>query len=237
VNGTQEIDSSEKFVSLNGSGLIQAAGGAAQIELFDVTVRHGANITAVGLVIEQRLALQGGSQLAAVDGGNITLLPDVTIEVAAVYQQLPKLDLGNVGINYSVVPSELRIDIPEGTVAHEELEAFSRPVISGRTLNCQQWKLKVALSDEANFQVECETTGSGGRLLALPEVSLVIKGKKKQAPSATTPAGHDSGHQTAIIVGVCAGVVVVVVIVLVVVVVSANRREKQNREPLNAALV
>jgi hypothetical protein len=216
VDGELVVDTgSAPIVIFSGTGTIVPPAPGETIDLIDVTIPPASNIQATGLVIEQRLALQGSGQLAAVEGDHITLRADVTIEIAAESKEIPKLDLGTVGAAGTAIPSEVIIDIPEGTVAAADVETFSRPVISGRTLNCEQWKPKVILTDPEHFEIHCETTASGGKLLDLDEKSLVIKGKKKQ--ETPTPNNSDKDSLPYIIGGVGGAVVVIAVIIVVVV--------------------
>jgi hypothetical protein len=107
VEGEQVVDTIavETIVNLTGIGTVKPPTPDATIELVDVTISAGSDITASHLVVADRIALEGNGQLAATEGDQITLHQGVTIEVAAVHQQLPRLDLGNVGEHYDVVPS------------------------------------------------------------------------------------------------------------------------------------
>jgi hypothetical protein len=193
----------EKPLHVSGTGTLSAGAGT---ELFAtiVVIESGANVTAVDLVVQTLLELQGNASLSPLTGGHIELVPEVNIHFTATSTgTLPVLHLGEIGDDYSVVPSKFEISI-EGAPAEA---ALGQPLVSGRTLtSCDKWKAQVR-GLPAGYGAQCKVMDGAGssRLLAGELIGLfVVKDE---------PAPADTGLSTA--------VVVVIVVVVVVVVIGA----------------
>jgi hypothetical protein len=120
-------------VEFRGSGTVQVGGPSSSFTLDDIIICESeSNIRAVGLTVESSIAIYGNSSLQAAENDSINLVDGkVAIVLSANGQKtLPTLGLGLLGLEYDILPREVRIEVPVGLTAGERAN-FRHAVISG----------------------------------------------------------------------------------------------------------
>jgi hypothetical protein len=205
-------------IVLSGNGTIH--GPSASVTVQDLTITPGTTITASGLILTGRFAIQGNSWLAPLPGTSIEWANTLRIVFIVTDGQVPSFDLGAIHTLRSnaqnTLPQSIEIvGLDTGGSATEP-----RTLISGRTLEkCEEWKALVRL-DSTAFTIECRDTSAGrAKLLAgdsFPEISLVLV--PLVTPSATAPkTSPGPKSNVGLIVGIAVGGVAVVGIVVALV--------------------
>jgi hypothetical protein len=201
----REIHSGEsESIILTGTGKIIAFPGE-ELVFREVTITPDTAISAEGLTVISRLTVLGKGSLSATAGTRIEL-PNrtVVIEMYAQGKDCPRLNLGDIGSDYSIVPKEFKIGLP-AELTPEELRTFSHPLVVGSTLsNCGEWNKRLKLTS-SSFRSEC-VSGTGARLLSEAK-SLVIKGISATSThqELTSTDGLSGGAIAGIAVGSVAG--------------------------------
>jgi hypothetical protein len=164
--------------------------------------------------------MESGSNLGAVSGDWVSLAPgaELTMVSTSDANNLPTLNLGEVGRAYGNRPSRITVELPAEI---DKLELFRHLIATGRTLgNCEEWaSVAHALPKSHRITFECDpqsnsTVGEDGVR------SLLMQ-------------GHDSGSTPAPkwILGVVTAACVLLVATVVVVVCIAARPKKKEEYP------
>lgn len=217
----------EKFEPIKGSTILVTENKEEKLIIENLTIAPGSKVAAVNLVIEQTLSISGDSSLRPSEGSKIEIKKDNTVDIKleAEDAKLPKLDLGNVGADYQIAPKELEIKMNLADVDEKEIEnefGNGKVVVSGRTLNCEQWIEKTSISnivgsEDFVFELICEDS----RLLELPLRSMVLKAK-------SNATSKPKDNLAAIIGGVIGAVVVIAVIIVVVLFVMKKKEKRES---------
>jgi hypothetical protein len=230
-------------ITIGGSGILQAASRyeegssspTTQLWLTVLTIEPEAQLIGKDLVVQTSLRLESGARLAAAPLDKITLVPGVELEFHCDnLEELPHLDLGDIGENYSVVPSLLKVVINSSSS-----DEVHKPLVQGRTLsNCDQWKAKVeGLPRE--YEAQCEPVSSSGQSLLAngPVIGLFIV---NSAPEPTKAVRDDGGSNAGgglgigVIVGIVIGAVVVIGVAVGAIWFFVLRKKDDSGEGLNA---
>jgi hypothetical protein len=186
-------------ISIGGTGVLQARSDQ-ELWLTIVQIEPESQLIAKDLTVQASLHLDSGSSLAAAPLDKITLIPDVELEFrCGNLEELPHLDLGDIGDDYRVVPSVLQVVIGSSSTS----EDLHKPLVQGRTLsNCPDWQAKVR-GLPSGYVAQCETISSSSQsLLANGEVIGLFVVKE--------PDGQ-GGLSGGVVAGIVIGVLVVVV--------------------------
>jgi hypothetical protein len=219
------MESISSPIIITGNGTIRPATGDT-LFLRDITIPAGSLITAVGLTIEKRLAMEGAGRLVAAPGDFITWQEDVETVLTAEEGELPFLDLGEVSRLFESSPNH---SAPQSVqilgLGSTDPAALPQKLISGRTLNCLDWKNASELDSDRLTLESLNTTASSAKRLAdtdAPEISLALVFPRTAVPrtavprtaeprgAVTSPLPDDSSNG-GLIAGVVVGVVIVVV--------------------------
>jgi hypothetical protein len=204
---------------LTGTGTIQpATGETITVQVINVTA--DGIVTANGLKVVKNIQMTGKSKLMAAAGDKITLEPNVRIVFESSDENVPFLDLGNIGDNYTITPEKFAIELQ--AVSFKPADGFRHTLLQGETLtNCEDW-IEIAEYDKETFTVTCEEGGGeGGRGLRARVRRLVVKGRK-DARGADSDDGLPPGAIVAIVI---AGVVLLVgVAILAFILVKRSRK-------------
>jgi hypothetical protein len=182
-------------IAIGGTGVLQS--GTEELWLTVVQIEPAARLIAKDLTVQASLHLQSGATLTAAPLDKITLIPEVELEFrCGKVQELPHLDLGEIGDGYAVVPSVLTVVIGSSSTSDD----VHKPIVQGRTLgNCDEWKKKVT-GLPSGYEAKCETISSSSRsLMANGDVIGLFVVKEKD--------GGLSG-------GAIAGIVIAVLVVV-----------------------
>jgi hypothetical protein len=159
-------------IAIGGSGILQGPVDQ-QLWLTVVTIEPQAQVIARDLVIQTSLCLQSNSTLRAAPQDKIILVPDLELEFrGATVNQLPYLDLGDIGVSYNVVPSVLKIAIESGSSSID----VEHLLVQGRTLStCVEWQSK-STGLSRGFEMKCKTAIEADQSMpgAEPVVGLFI---------------------------------------------------------------
>jgi hypothetical protein len=195
-------------ISIRGNGTLQGTTGEV-LWLNAVTIQPQAQVIARNVGIQASLCLESGSSLRAAPQGQIILVPDLELEFRGPdVDQLPYLDLGDIGATYDVIPSVLNIVI--------ESESFSgdvnRFLVQGKTLsNCLEWHSKVTgLSSGCEMQCKPMPNSDQSLLAGEEVIGLFIVKSGDSAVEDTVSAAVMAGTFVAIVV-VVIGIVVVAI--------------------------
>jgi hypothetical protein len=168
--------------------------------------------------------------LAADSNERITLDDgSVTITMAVEGTQIPTLNLGNIGSYYYTRPKTLNLVIGAIAFSSEERKNLAHPLITGETLNCEDWKGKVKLDDPQSFFVTCESTW-GARTLG--EVrTLVLKALEPPPTPSNGPEVTSKPWRLDISTGTIVAIVVVVFVVIagIIIAVVLVRRKRADK--------
>jgi hypothetical protein len=178
-------------IKFGGTGTIRAAVGGA-LELTVVALDAGSEITAENLTVFEGLTLTGGAVLKPQADTLIVLKENVFFELAEFEGALPTVVLGEIGENFTVVPSVVAVAIKAADYSAEELNRLDAVLVEGRTLgNCEDWSERVDLGTESGqFETYCKSWEQEGRKLqsANERVSLNLKHKKQDSHDRSTSA-------------------------------------------------
>jgi hypothetical protein len=163
-----------------------------------VTIESGSSFIAKGLTVESSLRMEKNTSLAAAPLDKIHLIHGLVVEFASDdVRQLPLLSLGDIGVNYDVLPGNIQLAV--GAMAAEG--DVHVPLVQGKTLgNCDQWLEKVH-GVPAGYVAVCETIvlSDGAQPGDSPLIALVIICQPDNAPI------KDNGLGTGVIVGLAIG--------------------------------
>jgi hypothetical protein len=211
VESDVAVPSTYHPVLLNGSGTIRPTSDG-QLILADITLPQGSDVIADRLVVLSRMALVGDSSLTAVENGAITIASSVSIVFEGDGEELPSLDLGNVGADYGIVPRSFEI-----VKLNREVIGNRRTLVAARSLsNCAEWIAKAQLNSEF-FALECVNESDQVRVLeegVLPRVSLeLVPLAIAENPPGATPSSEGDESVVGVFLGVVGGILVAGVIV------------------------
>lgn len=196
----------------------------------ELNITEDSYVYARNLTLSDNLEIQTGSKLISLSDGVITLKEDdkVNISFISVNENIPSIDLGLLGENYTMKPKTFNINANLEDISDAQIEkefGNGKILVTGRTLNCISWNSKTQLNIKIRenspytMTTECVRKASSKLLANYPEeVSLMLFAVKDE--STTT-----KNDNVALIVGVFAAVIVVIII-LVLVLYFVNKRKK-----------
>jgi hypothetical protein len=216
-----------------GSGTIRANEGGV-LELTVVTIPPNREITAVNLTVYEGLTLAGASVLKPRLDELIVIKDDVFFELAEEEKALPTVDLGEIGANFTIVPSVVAVAIKATDYSQSELNSLDAVLVEGRTLgNCEKWIDRVDLGSERDrFEAYCKYWGTeeAGRKVRAANERVSLNLKKRAGSDQEKPKAASLAWVAAPVV-----VVVVVIVAVVFVVVRAKKRAVPNSSDGDAA--
>jgi hypothetical protein len=151
-------------VVISGTGLL--TNNTEQLDLRDVFIEQGANVTARGLRLSGSIYMNGDAVLQPVPGGMITITghteiifsPDVVVVDGLPRYAVPFINLGTVGANFNTLPGSLTVNLSADAIAPiTPVTKWSEPVVAAQTLNCKEWQQKTGVGDTSVFGTICQT--------------------------------------------------------------------------------
>jgi hypothetical protein len=218
-----ELEPTDALVLINGSGTIHFTDGTGAIQpliLKDLVVVPGSEVKGGQLRIKSSLDLTGKSVLSPLSDNDKIELDDKQVEIVirAREEDFPRLNLGEIGDEYKILPKSVEIDC---SVAHLVGDG-TWTLIEGNSLsNCAEWLGYVNFtnvpSGGGQLTAECQKPGSARRIRAAGgQVSLLaryaVESKESRTPKKY--AGLELGAWTGI--GVSAVVCIAICIVVAI---------------------
>jgi hypothetical protein len=155
------LNSTNVKVVVRGVGILTNHTG--ELVLSDLVFEDGVNCTARGLSISGSLAMYADSVLQAEPGGTIAFsgAPEISFWPEAVVGSPPRyavpfLDLGDVGTDFHLRPRMFSVNVSAEVIEEfPELDQWAQPVVTARTLNCEEWVEVADVASPEVFGVMC----------------------------------------------------------------------------------
>jgi hypothetical protein len=232
-----EVEWTDVPVRVQGSGVLQMP--AEPID--NLTIEDGSDIRAKNMSLGKVFEMEGNANCSADENDQIKVSNGQTkMKFTSRGPALPRLDLGNIGSTYNILPASLQVDITEERIPENERSNYTRELIRGTTLsNCEQW-ITIIANTPNHFTFYCENV-SPAYLLAGETRALKIKYQPTEASAPATqeespPPDGDDGLGAGAIAGIAiAAVVVVVAIVGGIIYVKKKKTNSKNPSSSSSA--